>query len=246
MPIRLLALFLAAMTHTVSGADDPTAPARGRMVDDIAAMARETGGETGRPRFGDAVMAAMRKVPRHRFVPAPEEGLAYENRPLPIGEGQTISQPYIVALMTDLLDLKPSDRVLEVGTGSGYQAAILAEIVARVYTIEIVEPLGKRAAKVLGELGYRNVEARIGDGYGGWPAAAPFDAIIVTAAPPEIPQPLIDQLKAGGRMVIPVGGTFAGQDLLLVHKEADGRTTTRRTLPVRFVPLTRDQRNVAE
>ncbi|HET7764473.1 MAG TPA: protein-L-isoaspartate(D-aspartate) O-methyltransferase [Burkholderiales bacterium] len=247
MPIRLLALFLAAMMLTVSsGAEDPAAAARARMVDDIAAMARETGGETGRPRFGDAVMAAMRKVPRHRFVPSSEEGHAYENRPLPIGEGQTISQPYIVALMTDLLDLKPSDRVLEVGTGSGYQAAILAEMVARVYTIEIVDPLGKQAAKVLAELGYRNVEARIGDGYGGWPTAAPFDAIIVTAAPPEVPQPLIDQLKAGGRMVIPVGGPFVGQELLLVHKEADGRTTTRRTLPVRFVPLTRDQRNVAK
>jgi protein-L-isoaspartate(D-aspartate) O-methyltransferase len=247
MAIRLLALFLAAMMHPASsGAADSTAAARGRMVDDVAAMARDTGSETGRPRLGDAVMAAMRKVPRHRFVPASEEGLAYENRPLPIGEGQTISQPYIVALMTDLLDLKPSDRVLEVGTGSGYQAAILAEMVARVYTIEIVAPLGKHAAKVLDELGYHNIEARIGDGYGGWPAAAPFDAIIVTAAPPEVPQPLIDQLKAGGRMVIPVGGPFVGQDLLLVHKEVDGRTTTRRTLPVRFVPLTREQGNMAK
>jgi len=204
-------------------------------------MARETGGETGRPRFGDPVMAAMGKVPRHRFVPFPQEAFAYDNRPLPIGEGQTISQPYIVALMTDLLEPKPSDKVLEVGTGSGYQAAVLGELVAKVYTIEIVEPLGKRAAKILADLGYRNIEVRVGDGYGGWPEAAPFDSIIVTAAPATVPQPLIDQLKPGGRMVIPVGGSFDVQQLLLVQKQADGTATTRRTLPVRFVPLTRER-----
>ena len=226
-----------------SGAQDQHAEARARMVAEIAVEARVTGGETGRPKFSDAVMAAMGKVPRHRFVPSSQELFAYENRPLPIGEGQTISQPYIVALMTELLDPKRSDTVLEVGTGSGYQAAVLAELVAKVYTIEIVEPLGKRAAKVLGELGYRNVEVRVGDGYGGWPAAAPFDAIIVTAAPAAIPQPLIDQLKPGGRMVIPVGEMFYTQELLLVHKESDGKTTTRRTLPVRFVPLTRERGN---
>ncbi|TMH25799.1 MAG: protein-L-isoaspartate(D-aspartate) O-methyltransferase [Betaproteobacteria bacterium] len=211
------------------------------MVAEIAAMARDTGAETGRPRFGDAVMAAMGKVPRHRFVPALEDIFAYDNRPLPIGEGQTISQPYIVALMTDLLDPKSADTVLEVGTGSGYQAAVLAELVAKVTTIEIVEPLARRARQVLGELGYRNVEVRVGDGYGGWPAAAPFDAIIVTAAPAAVPQPLIDQLKPGGRMVIPVGGPSDVQQLLLVEKQLDGRTTTRRTLPVRFVPLTGDR-----
>jgi len=220
-------------------AQDARAGARARMVAEIAAMARETGGETGRPKFGDAVMAAMGKVPRHRFVPFLQEAFAYENRPLPIGDGQTISQPYIVALMTDLVDAKSSDTVLEVGTGSGYQAAVLAEIVAKVYTIEIVEALGRRAATLLGELGYRNVEARIGDGYGGWPAAAPFDVIVVTAAPAEVPQPLIDQLKPGGRMVIPVGGSVDVQQLLLVEKRADGSATTKRTLPVRFVPLTR-------
>ena len=242
MPARVLALFLVIVTHTGSSeAQDKSAAARARMVEEIAAMARETGGETGRPRFGDAVMRAMGKVPRHRFVPLHEQDFAYDNRPLPIGDGQTISQPYIVALMTDLLDPKRSDKVLEVGTGSGYQAAVLAELVAKVYSVEIVEPLGKRAAQVLGELGYRNVEVRIGDGYGGWPAAAPFDAIIVTAAPAQVPQPLIDQLKPGGRMVIPVGGSFETQELLLVQKEADGRTTTRRTLPVRFVPLTRSK-----
>ena len=242
LAVLLPALFVLAMTHAQpSEAQDQRAAARARMVAEIAAMARETGGETGRPKFGDAVMAAMAKVPRHRFVPFLQEAFAYENRPLPIGEGQTISQPYIVALMTELLDPKPGDRVLEVGTGSGYQAAVLAELVAKVYTIEIVEALGLRARQVLGELGYRNVEVRVGDGYGGWPAAAPFDAIIVTAAPAAVPQPLIDQLKPGGRMVIPVGAPSDVQHLLLVEKQSDGRTTTRRALPVRFVPLTRDR-----
>ncbi|HET7200933.1 MAG TPA: protein-L-isoaspartate O-methyltransferase, partial [Burkholderiales bacterium] len=150
-------LLLLAVTHAQpSLAQDARAAARARMVAEIAEMARETGGETGRPAFGEAVMAAMGKVPRHRFVPFAQEGLAYENRPLPIGEGQTISQPYIVALMTDLLDPKPTHTVLEVGTGSGYQAAVLAELVAKVYTIEIVEPLGKRAKRILDDLGYRN------------------------------------------------------------------------------------------
>ncbi len=242
LAVLLPALFLLALTHArPSEAQDPRAAARARMVAEIAAMARETGAETGRPRFGEAVMAAMGKVPRHRFVPVLQDIFAYENRPLPIGEGQTISQPYIVALMTDLLDPKSADSVLEVGTGSGYQAAVLAELVAKVYTIEIVETLGRRAKQVLGELQYRNVEVRIGDGYGGWPAAAPFDAIIVTAAPAAVPQPLIDQLKPGGRMVIPVGGPSDVQHLLLVEKQSDGRTTTRRTLSVRFVPLTGDR-----
>ncbi len=242
LAVLLPALFLVAVTHAQpSDAQDQRAAARAQMVAEIAAMARETGGETGRPRFSDAVMAALGKVPRHRFVPALQDVFAYENRPLPIGEGQTISQPYIVALMTDLLDPKPADSVLEVGTGSGYQAAVLAELVAKVTTIEIVAPLGRRAMRLLDELGYRNVTVRIGDGYGGWPAAAPFDAIIVTAAPATIPQPLVDQLKPGGRMVIPVGGSSDVQQLLVVEKHSDGRTTTRRTLPVRFVPLTRDQ-----
>jgi len=242
LAVLLSALLLLAVTHAQpSEAQEQRAAARSRMVAEIAAMARETGTETGRPRFGDAVMAAMGKVPRHRFVPALQDIFAYDNRPLPIGEGQTISQPYIVALMTDLLDPKSADTVLEVGTGSGYQAAVLAELVAKVTTIEIVEPLARRARQVLGELGYRNVEVRVGDGYGGWPAAAPFDAIIVTAAPAAVPQPLIDQLKPGGRMVIPVGGPSDVQQLLLVEKQSDGRTTTRRTLPVRFVPLTGDR-----
>src|SRR5437660_11073054 len=239
LAVLLSALFLLAVTHTQpSEAHDPRAAARARMVAEIAAMARETGAETGRPRFGEAVMAALGKVPAHRFVPL-QDIFAYDNRPLPIGEGQTISQPYIVALMTDLLDPKPSDTVLEVGTGSGYQAAVLAELVAKVYTIEIVEALGRRRRQVVAE--YGDVEVRVGDGYGGWPAAAPFDAIIVTAAPAAVPQPLIDQLKPGGRMVIPVGAASDVQHLLLMEKQSDGRTTTRRTLPVRFVPLTRDR-----
>ena len=229
------------MAHADSAnAQDRYAGARTRMVTEISAMARETAAETGRPKFGEAVMTAMGKVPRHRFVPTTQEPFAYQNHPLPIGEGQTISQPYIVALMTDLLDPKSTDRVLEIGTGSGYQAAVLAELVERVYTIEIVAPLAKRAMRTLEQLGYRNIEARIGDGYNGWAAAAPFDSIIVTAAPPEIPKALIDQLKPGGRMVIPVGGSRDVQELLLVEKRSDGTAATRRTLTVRFVPLTRN------
>jgi protein-L-isoaspartate(D-aspartate) O-methyltransferase len=234
-------LFVAMAVTEPVDADDRYAAEREHLAGEIAVMALETARETGRPRLGDSVMAAMRKVPRHRFVPPSHEAYAYDNRPLPIGEGQTISQPFIVALMTDLLDPAPGHVVLEVGTGSGYQAAVLAELVRHVYTIEVVEPLGRAAAKRLAELGYRNVTARVGDGYGGWPEHAPFDAIIVTAAAPEVPQPLVDQLKPGGRLVIPVGGTAEVQHLLVIEKQADGRTTTRRTLPVRFVPLTRER-----
>src|SRR5215831_18046580 len=220
LAVLLPALFVMGIASAV--AQDDRAAARARMIAEIAAMARETGGETARPRFADPVMAAMARVPRHRFVPAGQESSAYDNRPMPIGEGQTISQPYIVALMTDLLDPKPSDVVLEIGTGSGYQAAILAELVAKVYTVEIVEALGKRAERLLGELGYRNVRARVGDGHAGWPEAAPFDAIVVTAAAGAVPQPLVDQLKPGGRMVIPVGAPAEVQHLLIVEKGADG------------------------
>jgi protein-L-isoaspartate(D-aspartate) O-methyltransferase len=233
-------LLLAATRADAPAAPDRYATPRARMVTEIAAMAREIGAETGRPTFSEPVMKAMGKVPRHRFVPVQQESSAYENRPLPIGDGQTISQPFIVALMTDVLDLKAGHTVLEVGTGSGYQAAVLGELVAKVYTIEIVEPLGRRSMKLLDELGYRNVQVRIGDGYNGWPEAAPFDAIIVTAAPTEIPKPLIEQLKPGGRMVIPAGST-AAQYLMLVDKQRDGTVTTKRTLPVRFVPFTRER-----
>jgi protein-L-isoaspartate(D-aspartate) O-methyltransferase len=177
-------------------------------------------------------------VPRHEFVPSAEVRYAYENRPLPIGHGQTISQPYIVALMTNLLRPGTGDTVLEIGTGSGYQAAVLARLTSRVHSIEIIEPLYREATGRLKRLGYGNVVTRSGDGYYGWPEAAPFDAIIVTAAANHIPPPLIRQLKPGGRMVIPVGASFLTQHLVLVEKTAEGGVTTRQLLPVRFVPLT--------
>jgi protein-L-isoaspartate(D-aspartate) O-methyltransferase len=201
-------------------------------------MARDTGAETGRPVFAPRVMAAMRRVERHRFVPPALAHEAYDNRPLPIGRGQTISQPYIVALSTDLLDLEPAHRVLEIGTGSGYQAAVLAELVARVYTIEIVEPLGQEARARLTALGYGNVDVRLGNGYAGWPEHAPFDRILVTAAAPSVPAALIEQLSAGGRMVIPVDSGLVGQQQLLIEKRADGTVQRRNVLPVRFVPMT--------
>lgn len=232
-------LVVATLIISATGAAEPDfASQRRQMVAEVAAMARETGAETGRPHFSDAVMRAMASVPRHRFVPDAAVGSAYRNRPLSIGGGQTISQPYIVALSTELIDSEPGDTVLEVGTGSGYQAAVLAELVGRVYSIEIIEPLGRQAADRLAALGYRNVEVRIGDGYKGWPEKAPFDAIIVTAAAPSIPEPLLAQLKPGGRMVIPVHRRDEGQEMLLVSKDADGSLQTRTLIPVRFVPLT--------
>ncbi len=186
----------------------------------------------------DRVLAAMNKVPREEFVPPDSRAGSYEDGPLPIGYGQTISQPYIVAFMTEQLRLKPSDRVLEIGTGSGYQAAILAELMSEVYSIEIVEPLAKNAEATLQRLGYENVHVKIGDGYKGWPEAAPFDAIIVTCAPDKVPQPLVDQLKNDGRMVIPVGDRFA-QELYLLEKK-NGQLKQSATLPVRFVPMARE------
>ncbi len=184
------------------------------------------------------VLRAMKKVPRHKFVPEFLKDFSYSDRPLSIGEDQTISQPYIVALMTETLKLGGDEKVLEIGTGSGYQAAVLAEIVSEVYTIEIIPSLGKRAKKLLDELGYKNVHAKIGDGYQGWPTAAPFDGIIVTAAPDHIPQPLIDQLKNGGRMIIPVGDFY--QELILLTKNKKGKIKKKSVLPVIFVPMTGD------
>ena len=184
----------------------------------------------------ERVLNAMNKVPREEFVPPDSHDASYEDGPLPIGYGQTISQPYIVAFMTEQLRLKRSDRVLEIGTGSGYQAAILAELMSEVYSIEIVEPLAKNAEATLQRLGYENVHVKIGDGYKGWPEAAPFDAIIVTCAPDKVPQPLVDQLKDDGRMVIPVGDRFA-QELYLFEKK-NGQLKQSATLPVRFVPMT--------
>ncbi len=186
------------------------------------------------------VLAAMAKVPREEFVPADARAATYEDGPLPIGHGQTISQPYIVAFMTEQLRSKPSDRVLEIGTGSGYQAAILAELTAEVYTIEIVEPLAKNAEVTLQRLGYKNVHEKVGDGYSGWLEHALFDAIIVTCAPDHVPQQLTDQLKDGGRMVIPVGERFA-QQLYLLEKQ-NGRLRESAVLPVRFVPMTRERK----
>ncbi len=183
------------------------------------------------------VLAAMERVPRHEFVPPLLRPLAYADRPLPIGHGQTISQPFIVAFMTEALKPAPADRVLEIGTGSGYQAAVLAEIVAQVYTIEIVPALGERARADLGRLKYANVHVRVGDGYEGWPEHAPFDAIIVTCSPEQVPQPLVDQLRDGGRMIIPVGTQAGGQELYLLEKRG-GKVMKRAVLPVRFVPMT--------
>jgi len=210
---------------------------RSRMVAEVEAMYAETRGETGLAGMSPAVRAALARVERHRLVPPGQQAMAYRNHPLPIGNGQTISQPYIVALSTDLLRPEPQDVVLEVGTGSGYQAAVLAEVVKQVYTVELVSDLGRSAAARLAELGYRNVEVRIGDGYAGWPEKAPFDGIIVTAAAPSVPSALVAQLKAGGRMVIPVGGDGWVQQLKVVTKRADGGHDERDIIPVRFVPL---------
>jgi len=229
-----------AVMPDAEGQDRHAAP-RKAMVDTIVALTRETAAETGRASLDSRVLTAMNKVPRHRFVPADQEPNAYANRPLPIGNGQTISQPFIVALMTDMLGLKATDRVLEIGTGCGYQAAVLAELAREVYTIEIVAPLAREAAARFAELGYRNINARSGDGYRGWPAHAPFDAIIVTAAAPEVPPALIEQLKPGGKLVIPVGAQWSGQELRIIEKDQHGKTTTRNALAVRFVPLTREK-----
>lgn len=185
----------------------------------------------------ERVLAAMRTVPRHEFVPADMRHRAYQDTPLPIGEGQTISQPFIVAFMTEKLEPEEHEVVLEIGTGSGYQAAILSKLVKEVYSIEIVEPLANTAKEVLDRLGYDNVHVRAGDGYAGWPDKAPFDAIIVTCAPDEIPQPLVDQLAEGGRMMIPVGEEYGVQELYLLEKK-EGKIEKRSVLPVRFVPMT--------
>ena len=208
------------------------------MTEEVAAHARESRAETGKPALDARVMEVMGKVPRHEFVPAEQLPYAYQNRPLPIGHGQTISQPYIVALMTDLARAEPGHKVLEVGTGSGYQAAVMAHLAQAVYSIEIVEPLGLQATQRLQRLGYDKVKVRLGDGYHGWEEHAPYDAILVTAAASHVPPPLIRQLKPGGRMVIPVGAAFMAQQLMLVEKNRDGTVSTRQILPVVFVPLT--------
>jgi protein-L-isoaspartate(D-aspartate) O-methyltransferase len=217
---------------------DPYVAARRAMVEDVRRHVADTRAELQRHELDARVVEALRTVPRHEFVPRDQRKRAYDDRPLPIGYGQTISQPYIVAVMTELLEVKPGSRVLEIGTGSGYQAAVLAQMGAKVFTMEIVPELGEAARERLGRLGYDKAEARVGDGYYGWEDRAPFDAIIVTAAANHIPPPLLAQLKSDGRMVIPLGNPFGMQHLLIVRKEKDGRTATRKVLPVRFVPLT--------
>lgn len=211
---------------------------REALVAEIREDVTATAVYLGREQLDPRVLEAIRTVPRHEFVPAGLRDDAYANKPLPIGHGQTISQPYVVAIMTDLLDPRSGDRVLEIGTGSGYQAAVAAELVQQVYSIEIVEPLHREAAERLGRLGYDNVHTRLGDGYYGWPEAAPFDGILVTAAAGHIPPPLVRQLAPGGRMVIPVGNRFQVQQLTLVEKDDEGRISSRQLLPVRFVPFT--------
>ncbi|MGZ4970498.1 MAG: protein-L-isoaspartate(D-aspartate) O-methyltransferase [Methylobacter sp.] len=208
------------------------------MLDDIEKEVNLTRHLIGKNSLDERVMAAIKQVPRHKFLPEDVRFLAYENGPAPIGSGQTISQPYIVALMTDLLNTKPDDVILEIGTGSGYQAAILSKLVKQVYSLEIIAELSTQAGRLLKKLGYSNVAVKTGDGHSGWPEHAPFDGIIVTAATPHIPQPLIDQLRSGARLVIPVGMPFNYQQLMVIEKQADGKTETRTILGVSFVPLT--------
>jgi len=208
-----------------------------RMLAEIEAEVEYTRDLTGRKALDPRVMAAMTRVPREEFVPGDLRDAAFDNGPLPIGHGQTISQPYIVALMTDLLRLGPDDRVLEIGTGSGYQTAVLSCLAKTVYTVELIPELGERAAARLAALDYANIEYRIGNGYQGWPEHAPYDAIIVTAAAPEIPPALTEQLKPGGRLVIPVGWQYMPQELMLIEKDAHNALRTRDILGVAFVPL---------
>ena len=223
---------LASLVVAAVVTSDSDAARRQKMVQEQI-VAREVRDE--------ATLRAMRAVPRSRFVPPELVELAYDDHPLPIGLGQSISQPYIVAYMTEILRLESGDRVLEIGTGSGYQAAILAELAKEVVSIEIIKPLAQAAAKRLEGLGYRNITVLNGDGYFGMESAAPYDAIVVTAAATHVPPPLVAQLKPGGRMAIPVGETAWTQNLLLIEKDKDGKLTTRNLIPVRFVPLTRER-----
>ena len=233
--MRAALLSTALLVIPVSAAEPDFERLRRAMVEEISAD------RYGLPAgFSTQVKEAMLRVQRHLFVPVLAQRNAYDNVPLPIGHGQTISQPYIVGLMTHVLELRRDDRVLEIGTGSGYQAAVLAQIVAKVYTIEIVAPLAAEARERLARLGYRNVEVRTGDGYKGWPEQAPFDAIMVTAGAEETPAPLIEQLKPGGKLVIPLGPS-GNQRLTLIEKQPDGRTRSREIIPVRFVPFTRER-----
>ena len=228
-----------------SGSSEPTTDnfeyARRQLIAEIAQEARLAASFTGRPQLAPKVLEAVARVPRPEFVHDRDRAFAYLNEPLPIGHGQTISQPYIVALMTDLLAPTPEHVVLDVGTGSGYQAAVLSRLVRQVYSVEVVPELAAHAAERLSRLGYDNVEVRYGDGARGWPAHAPFDGILVAAAAEDVPAALIDQLKAGGRLIIPIGTEF-GQSLQLIEKDAGGTVRQRLVLPVAFVPLVRPYR----
>ncbi len=233
--VTMAVLFLLFVVPQAAAED--YAKARQRLLRQIATDVRSTSVYLGNERLDERVLTALATVKRHEFVAKPLRPLAYQNRPLPIGYGQTISQPYIVAIMTDLIKPAQGDKVLEIGTGSGYQAAILAELVGQVFSMEIIEPLGNSAAERLIRLGYKNVRVRVGDGYNGWPQEGPFDGIVVTAAASHVPPPLVRQLKNGGRMIIPVGSSFSVQHLVLVEKDQLGVVRTRQLLPVRFVPL---------
>jgi len=239
---RFCLLFAVSLVLQVElaaiGKEDGFRQERLALVEVIQADVRRTSSHLDRESLDERVLDAMREVPRHLFVPMDAQAQAYENRPLAIGHGQTISQPYIVAIMTDLLKPKANHRVLEVGTGSGYQAAVMAKLTREVFSMEIVEPLGVQADQLLRQQGYDNVKVRVGDGYYGWEEHAPFDAIIVTAAANHVPPPLVKQLKPGGRMIIPVGSAFMVQQLVLIEKGMDGAVTLKQILPVRFVPLT--------
>jgi protein-L-isoaspartate(D-aspartate) O-methyltransferase len=223
-----------------SGPPEARAADRAELMDQIELETRATQSLTGRARLSPRVLAALARLPRHEFVPEELRSRAYRDGPLPIGYGQTISQPFVVALMTDLAELREASRVLEIGTGSGYQTALLAELAAEVFTIERVPELAQAAGARLQRLGYARVETRVGDGYLGWPEKAPFDAIVVTAAAPQVPPPLVSQLAVGGHLVIPVGGAYQSQELLCIEKDAKGGVRERVVLPVAFVPLVHD------
>lgn len=235
--ILVIACFIILQPYVWAVEPDFAAERRALMVE-ISALAKETQSETGQGVISAQVMEAMGRVPRHLFVPPEVRHHAYRNRPLPIGYSQTISQPFLVAYMTELLQVNKDSKVLEVGAGSGYQAAILGELVKEVYTIEIIKPLAERASETLKSKGYTNVQVQVGDGYYGWKKHAPFDAIIVTAVASHVPPPLIQQLKRGGRMLIPLGSSFMPQHLVLVEKDMQDKVRTRELLPVQFVSLT--------
>ena len=243
-PTAALAAVATLLTWFASAAPpdaDPYEQDRLSLVRSIETHVYRTREYLGRSELSARTIAALEQTPRHEFVPASIRRYAYEDRPLPIGNGQTISQPYIVAIMTDLLDLEPGCTVLDIGTGSGYQAAVLAALCDHVYTIEIVEPLGRAARERLTRLGYDNVTVRIGDGFEGWAEHAPFDGIVVAAVADELPPPLLKQLKPGGRIIMPVGRADGHQELILAERRMDDSLDETRILPVRFVPLTRDQ-----